>query len=221
MPILTLKFDNVHKSFVSQGQRRSILNGVSLSLAAGETMALTGESGSGKSTLLHLAAGLDQGDGGNISVCGQNITGLSETGLAELRKNKIAVVFQQFNLIPSLTAWQNIGFHARLAGRFDQEWSDALCEVLGLDDLRNHTPDQLSGGQQQRVAIARAMAVRPALLLADEPTGSLDETSGHKVLDLLLNLVSQEQTALLLVTHSTAIAERLARRVHLSHGQLT
>ncbi|MBT8154422.1 ABC transporter ATP-binding protein [Epibacterium ulvae] len=211
---------NVDKAFVAQGRRREILRGVSLKLNAGETLALTGESGSGKSTLLHLAAALDHCDVGEIYVAGQTVTDMSETKRSALRRDTVAVIFQQFNLVPSLTVWQNIALHARLAERFETDWATHLCQHLGLDELRERYPDQLSGGQQQRVAIARAMAVRPQLLLADEPTGNLDEETSHKVLDLLLDLARQEGTSLLLVTHSQAIAARTDRRLHLSQGRI-
>ncbi len=218
--IVTLVMKNVEKAFVAQGRRREILRGVSITLEAGHSLALTGESGSGKSTLLHLAAALDHCDNGEVYVSGQSVTGMSESDRSTLRRETVAVIFQQFNLVPSLTVWQNIALHARLAKTFEPEWATHLCQFLGLEELRDRYPDQLSGGQQQRVAIARAMAVRPRLLLADEPTGNLDEETSHKVLDLLLDLARQENTSLLLVTHSQAIAARTDRRLHLSKGRI-
>lgn len=217
---MTLIMKNVEKSFVAQGVRREILRGVSLTLDQGETIALTGESGSGKSTLLHIAATLEECDSGDIFLSGKKISDQSEGARALLRREKIAVIFQQYNLIPSLTVWQNITLHAQIAKRFDQTWATELCVELGIQELRDRFPDQLSGGQQQRVAIARAMAVRPQLLLADEPTGNLDERSSAKVLDALFKLVAEEKTALLLVTHSSLIADRADRRLHLSKGQV-
>ncbi len=217
---MTLKISHVQKSYSIGGEKKTVLQDVSLQLAAGETLALTGESGSGKSTLLHLAAALDDCESGDISVCGQNLTGLSERSRAKLRRDVIAVVFQQFNLVPSLSVWDNVALQARMGNRFDRNWCAELCASLGLADLRHHFPDQLSGGQQQRVAIARAMALRPALMLADEPTGNLDEATSATVMDNLLELVEQENTALMLVTHSEAIANRLSRRLHLSNGML-
>lgn len=218
---MTLKITHVQKSYTLGQQQKMVLRDVSLELAAGETLALTGESGSGKSTLLHMAAALDDYDSGDISVCGQSLTNMSETTRARLRREQVAVVFQQFNLVPSLSVWDNIALQARMGNRFDEPWCEELCTTLGLADLRYHFPDQLSGGQQQRVAIARAMALRPALMLADEPTGNLDEASSTTVMDSLLKLVAREQTALFLVTHSETIANRLSRRLHLSQGMLT
>lgn len=214
-----LTITDLHKSYPGH-QARPVLRGVSLDLAAGETLALTGESGSGKSTLLHLAAALDGFDGGEITVAGTALSRLDDAGRAALRRGPLAVVFQQFNLVPSLMVAQNLSFHARLSGREDRDWLDHLTDRLGLSDLTDRYPEQLSGGQQQRVAIGRALAGRPQLLLADEPTGNLDETASAAVLDLMLDLVAQSGTALFLVTHSARIAARLDRHVHLSGGQI-
>lgn len=199
---------------------RTILNDVSFGLAAGETVALTGESGSGKSTLLHLCAGLDQFDAGEIRINGAPLSPMDDAARAALRRDTVAVVFQQFNLIPSLTVRVNLAFHARMAGRQDAAWQSDLTARLGLSDLLDRYPEQLSGGQQQRVAIGRALAARPALLLADEPTGNLDETASDAVMGLMLDLVADSGTALLLVTHSNRIAARLGRHLHLSGGRI-
>ena len=198
----------------------TVLNGVSLTLDRGQTLALAGESGSGKSTLMHLAAGLDTPDTGSIRIDGAEVSTLDDAGRAALRRQTIGLVFQQFNLVPSLTVTQNIAFQARLAGRHDPARDADLAQRLGLADLGARYPEQLSGGQQQRVAIARALAHRPALILADEPTGNLDEATGDAVLDLLLSLVAETGAALLMVTHSDRLAARLDRRLHLSRGQL-
>jgi putative ABC transport system ATP-binding protein len=197
-----------------------VLRGVSLSLQGGGTLALTGESGSGKSTLLHLVAALDAPDAGSIRIGGTELATLDEAGRAALRRTRIGLVFQQFNLVPSLTVAQNIAFQARLAGRHDPAFCADLAGRLGLAGLDVRYPEALSGGQQQRVAIARALAHRPALILADEPTGNLDEATGDAVLDLLLQLVAETGAGLLMVTHSTRLAARLDRRLHLSRGQL-
>jgi putative ABC transport system ATP-binding protein len=199
----------------------AVLQGVSLSLDPGQTLALTGESGSGKSTLMHLAAALDTADAGTIQIDGAEISGLDDAGRARLRRDRIGLVFQQFNLIPSLTVTQNIAFQARLAGRHDAGHCAMLAERLGIAALARRYPEELSGGQQQRVAIARALANRPALILADEPTGNLDEATGDAVLDLLLDLVRDTGAALMMVTHSTRLAARLDRRLHLSRGLLS
>ena len=214
---MLLNIENLCKSYPGG---RPVLQGVSFALDAGQTLALTGESGSGKSTLLHLVAALDGFDEGEITLNGQPLSPLNDAGRAALRRNSLSLVFQQFNLIPSLTVAQNLSIHARLAGRDDPAWTDQLIERLGLAGLQNRYPENLSGGQQQRVAIGRAMATRPALLLADEPTGTLDETASAMVLDLMLSLVADTGAALLLVTHSARIAARLDRRAHLAGGQI-
>jgi len=217
---MLLSVRNVSKTYPGQNAERAVLRDVSLELEAGDTLALTGESGSGKSTLLHLVGALDQVDTGDITLMGQSYGGLGDSGRAALRRGPLALVFQQFNLIPSLTVGQNIAFQARLGGRYDADWTLQLIDRLGLADLCDRFPEQLSGGQQQRVAIGRALAPRPQLLLADEPTGNLDETASQAVLDLMLDLVADSGTALFLVTHSQQIANRLHRRLHLSGGQL-
>lgn len=199
----------------------TVLDGADLSVQAGETVALTGESGSGKSTLLHLIAGLDSADEGHISVNGTEVTTLGDPQRARLRREVLSLVFQQFNLIPSLDIATNIAFQARLADRHDADWCTRLADRLGLANLLDRFPEQVSGGQAQRVAIARALAVRPRLLLADEPTGNLDEATGDAVLDLMLELVAETGTALLMVTHSPRLAARLSRTVTLRGGRLT
>lgn len=191
-----------------------------MTLQAGETLALTGESGCGKSTLLHMVGGLDPFESGEITVDGTALGGLDDAGRAGLRRDRVGIVFQQFNLIPSLTVGRNLAFQARLAGRLDQSWLDNVTDRLGLSDFLDRYPEHLSGGQQQRVAIGRALAFRPALLLADEPTGNLDEQASDTVLDLMLQLVNDSGSALFLVTHSDRIANRLGRRLHLSGGTL-
>lgn len=198
-----------------------VLDAVSLTLDRGETLALTGESGSGKSTLLHLTAGLDRPEAGSIRIAGAAMTGADDAARAALRRDKIGLVFQQFNLIPSLSVAANIGFQARLKNDPDPALEAALAARLGLASLRDRWPEQLSGGQQQRVAIARALAARPALLLADEPTGSLDEATGDAALALMLDLAAEQGAGVILATHSARVAARCARRVHLRQGRLT
>ncbi len=219
MPVL-LRLTDLEKTYPTAEGPLAVLRGVSLDLDRGQTLALTGESGSGKSTLMHLAAALDQPDRGSVALEGQPVETLNDSGRAALRRDKIGLVFQQFNLIPSLTIAQNIAFQARLAGRHDADFEARLIDRLGLTGLGDRYPEQLSGGQQQRVAIARAIAPRPALVLADEPTGNLDETTADTVLELLLDLVQETGAALMMVTHSARLADRMDRRVHLTHGQL-
>jgi putative ABC transport system ATP-binding protein len=179
-----------------------------------------GESGSGKSTLLHLIAGLDQVDAGTIEIAGQRLEHMNEAQLANWRRTEVGLIFQQFNLIGSLKVEDNLAFQARLAGRYEPSWQAELIKRLGLADLLTRYPEQLSGGQQQRVAIGRALASRPALLLADEPTGNLDEATSDEVLQLLLDLLANSSTSLLMVTHSPRVAERLQRTELLHFGRL-
>jgi putative ABC transport system ATP-binding protein len=213
-----LSIRNLAKSYSSGGEKVAVLRGVDLTVAAGERVALTGESGSGKSTLLHLIAGLDVADGGEIIIGDQSITKLSDAGRASLRRDRLGLVFQQFNLVPSLNVHDNLAFQARLASRHDPAWQTELVERLGLGQLLRRYPEQLSGGQQQRVAIGRALAVKPLLLLADEPTGNLDEATADDVLALTRDLVARTGCAFLMVTHSARLAATLDRRVTLHAG---
>ena len=217
---MLLELKDITKSFSGVDGEVEVLRGVSLGLDAGETLALTGESGSGKSTILHISAGLEVPDGGSLHLEGVEINGLGEAERANLRRSEVGIVFQQFNLIPSLTVEANIGFQASLAGRRDKTFESELVEELGLSDQLKQYPESLSGGQQQRVAIARALAVRPKLLLADEPTGNLDESTASAVLTAMLDLVGRTGAALMVVTHSAALAGKMDRRVRLKGGVL-
>lgn len=218
---MILRVSNLNKSYRNSEEQLRVLWGVDISVAAGESVALTGESGSGKSTLLHLIAGLDQADSGEIWFGRSLVSKMSDGHLAELRRNKIGLVFQQFNLIPSLKVTDNLAFQARIAGRFDPHWQTELVDRLGLEDLLERYPEQLSGGQQQRVAIGRALAVKPLLLLADEPTGNLDEATADEVLRLARDLVRRTGCSFLMATHSARLAGTLDRQVHLSAGRAT
>jgi putative ABC transport system ATP-binding protein len=215
-----LQVQGVFKSYATPQGPLAVLAGVDLHLAARSSLALMGESGSGKSTLLHLVAGLDRLDRGSIQVGEQRLDQMSEAQLAHWRRTEIGLVFQQFNLIGSLRVDDNLAFQARLAGRFDPLWQAQLVERLGLGDLLKRYPEQLSGGQQQRVAVGRALASRPGLLLADEPTGNLDEATSDEVLQLMLDLLRDSPTSLLMVTHSPRIAARLDQQVVLHHGRV-
>ena len=206
------------KTYRSAGEQIEVLRGVNLDIAAGERVALTGESGSGKSTLLHLIAGLDRADGGEIKLGELSVSGLPDAGRAALRRDRLGLVFQQFNLIPSLNVRDNLVFQSRIAGRHDASWHDELVERLGLGNLLNRYPEQLSGGQQQRVAIGRALAVKPLLLLADEPTGNLDEATADDVLGLARDLVKRTGCGFLMVTHSARLAATLDRQINLHAG---
>ena len=211
---------DVYKSYSEAAGRTDILRGIDMDLAAGESLALTGESGSGKSTLLHLIGGLDTVDRGQVTVDGHALSALGDTALAALRRTTVGVVFQQFNLIPSLNVADNIAFQARLSGRCDTARIAYLVGRMGLEPHLRKYPEALSGGQQQRVAIARVLATAPKLVLADEPTGNLDEASAAVVLDLMLELVGETDAALLMVTHSVQLAARMGRRLHLQAGRL-
>ena len=213
-----LSIRNLSKTFSSAGEPVHVLRGVDLDLKAGERVALTGESGSGKSTLLHLIAGLDAADGGEIRLADASVSELSDAGRAELRRDRLGLVFQQFNLIPSLTVEDNLVFQSRIAGRHDPDWHREMVERLGLGRFLKRYPEQLSGGQQQRVAIGRALAVKPLLLLADEPTGNLDEDTADEVLALARDLVARSGCGFLMVTHSERLAATLDRKVNLHAG---
>ena len=217
---MLVSVENVEKAFGEGAARQRVLRGVSLDVEAGQSLAVTGESGSGKSTLLHLIGLLDTPDAGEIRLDGEAVSGLDDAGRAARRRARIGLVFQQFNLVPSLSVAGNLSLQARLAGKHDPDWIETLAGRLGLTDFLSRYPEQLSGGQQQRVAVGRALAAKPALLLADEPTGNLDEDTSANVLDLMLELCGDADAALIMATHSEAAAGRLSRRLHLTGGRL-
>jgi putative ABC transport system ATP-binding protein len=197
------------------------LRGVTVAFPAGEFTAIMGPSGSGKSTLMHLLAGLDKPSEGSVVVDGGELSGLDDKGLTALRRDKLGFVFQSFNLIPVLSARENITLPLDLAGRkVDQAWFDALIETVGLGDRLTHRPAELSGGQQQRVAIARALISRPAVVFADEPTGNLDSVSSAEVLGLLRQAVTDYGQTVIMVTHEAAAAAAADRIVLLRDGQV-
>src|ERR1700730_17303398 len=208
---IVLSVTNVTKAYRSAGEQIEVLRGVNLSIAAGERVALTGESGSGKSTLLHLIADLDRADGGEIRLADALVSDLSDAGRAALRRDRLGLVFQQFNLIPSLNVEDNLAFQSRIAGRHDAAWHAELAERLGLGGLLRRYPEQLSGGQRRGVAIGRALAIKPLLLLAEEPTGNLDEATADDVLALARDLVARTGCGFLMVTHSARLAAPAAR----------
>ena len=205
----------------SGGRPVTILDGVTLDVAPGEVVAVTGPSGSGKSTLLGLIAGLDTPTGGSVTVDGVEVTRLAEAELARFRRRTIGFVFQSYHLIPTLTAAENVAVPLELAGaeRPLETAARRLSEV-GLSERAHHYPAQLSGGEQQRVAIARAMALSPPLLLADEPTGNLDSATGAAIIELLLALNRERGSTLLLVTHDAGLAGRADRAVALRDGRV-
>ncbi len=197
----------------------NILRGIDAELAAGEAVGMVGPSGSGKTSLLMVLAGLERPTSGSITLDGQEITGLDEDALARLRRDKVGIVFQAFHLIPTMTALENVAVPLELAGVADAaERAEAALRSVGLGQRLTHLPGQLSGGEQQRVALARAFAPRPRLLLADEPTGNLDQATGAIVMDLLFSLREQTGTTLLLITHDKALAARCDRTISIADG---
>jgi putative ABC transport system ATP-binding protein len=216
--MLTIR--GLNKSYRYADARQAVLQQLDFDMAAASAVALLGESGSGKSTLLHLIAGLDRPDSGEIHFNGEALHSASEAGLAMLRRSEISLVFQQFHLISTLTVLDNIRFQAALCRRLNPDYESELIERLGLADQCRKYPQQLSRGQQQRVAIARALLHKPMLVLADEPTGNLDERSSVEVMTLFSDLVRRAGSGLLMVTHSRSMAAFMDRRVWLHNGRL-
>ncbi len=205
----------------SGGRAVEVLTDVSLEVPAGQFLAIAGPSGSGKSTLLGLIAGLDQPTAGQIEVAGVDVTALDEDGLARFRRDHVGYVFQSFHLLPTLTAQENVAVPLELAGDAGAAArAAALLAEVGLAERAHHYPVQLSGGEQQRVAVARAMARRPALLLADEPTGNLDSATGKQIIELLVGLNRRLGSTLVLVTHDAALAAHADRVVTLRDGRI-
>ena len=205
----------------SGGREVHVLTDVSLDVPAGQFLAIAGPSGSGKSTLLGLIAGLDQPTAGQIEVAGVDVTALDEDGLARFRRDHVGYVFQSFHLLPTLTAQENVAVPLELAGDAGAAArAAALLGEVGLAARAHHYPVQLSGGEQQRVAVARAMARRPALLLADEPTGNLDSATGKQIIELLVGMNRRLGATLVLVTHDTALAAHADRVVTLRDGRI-
>jgi len=216
-----LKAENLTKKVTSPEGMLTIVNDVSLDIAAGESVAIVGASGAGKSTLLALLAGLDEPTSGRITLAGADLTTLDEDGRARLRAERVGFVFQSFHLVPSLTALENVMLPLELAGRRDARAAatETLARV-GLAQRTGHYPRQLSGGEQQRVAIARGFVTRPAVLFADEPTGNLDTHTGERIVALLFDLNAESNTTLVLVTHDRTVAARCGRVLIMDSGEL-
>jgi len=216
-----IDLDGVSLTLASQAGPVEILKGIDLRIGGGETVSLVGPSGSGKTSLLMLLAGLERATGGRIAVAGVDYAGRSEDELARLRRRSIGVVFQDFHLVPTMTAQENVAIPLELGGASDA-WTRAAeaLESVGLGHRLSHYPGQLSGGEQQRTALARAVVARPAILLADEPTGNLDGQTGEQVIDLLFRLREEAQATLLLVTHDPALASRCGRQIGLADGRV-
>lgn len=218
-PVLSLQ--DAALSLNGNAGRVDILHGITLNVARGETLGLVGPSGSGKSSLLMLMGGLEQATGGKITALGQDLTAMNEDQLARFRRDHMGVVFQSFHLIPTMTALENVATPLELAGARDAfARASAELAAVGLADRANHYPAQMSGGEQQRVALARASAPRPDLLLADEPTGNLDEANGAVIMDLLFDLRDRHGATLVLVTHAPELAARCDRVVRLRDGRI-
>jgi putative ABC transport system ATP-binding protein len=216
-----IDLDNVHLMLDSTAGSVNILRGITLQIGAGETVSVMGPSGSGKTSLLMVIAGLERQTSGRIAVAGADLARLDEDGLARLRRDAIGIVFQNFHLVPTMTALENVAIPLELAGTRDAFARAAEClQSVELAHRLTHYPGQLSGGEQQRVALARAFASRPKVILADEPTGNLDGTTGEHVIDLLFALSAQHGTTLLLVTHNPALARRCEREIRLVDGRI-
>ncbi|WP_127091441.1 ABC transporter ATP-binding protein [Aquabacter cavernae] len=216
-PVISLS--DVDLSLGAGAARVHVLKSLSLSIASGETVGLIGPSGSGKSTLLMVMAGLERADRGSVKVAGAELSGLNEDALARFRGAHVGIVFQSFHLIPTMTAIENVAVPLELAGRPDAfARAAAELEAVGLGARMRHYPSQLSGGEQQRVAVARALAPQPDILVADEPTGNLDEATGRHIMDLLFDAHRARGTTLVLVTHDPVLAARCGRVVRLRSG---
>ncbi|RMA41175.1 ABC transporter ATP-binding protein [Rhodophyticola porphyridii] len=218
-PILSLT--DTRLALDGNAGRVEILHGITLRIARGETVGLVGPSGSGKSSLLMLMGGLDRATGGRVMALGHDLTAMNEDQLARFRREHMGVVFQSFHLIPTMTALENVATPLELAGHADAfERAEAELAAVGLADRLHHYPSQMSGGEQQRVALARAAAPRPDILLADEPTGNLDETNGAAIMDLLFGLRDRHGATLVLVTHASDLAARCDRVIRLRDGRI-
>ncbi|MFI1369576.1 ABC transporter ATP-binding protein [Streptomyces griseochromogenes] len=218
-----VRVEDVHRSYGRGPAAVHALRGVSFEVPRGELVALKGRSGSGKTTLLNIVGGLDTPDRGRAEVDGRDLAGLGESGLLELRRDRIGFVFQSFGLIPILSAAENVGVPLRLRRaepREREERVELLLSLVGLADHAAQRPGELSGGQQQRVAIARALANRPALLIADEPTGQLDAETGHAVMELLRDVVRGERATALVATHDAALLDLADRVLELRDGEI-
>lgn len=216
-----IHLEDVQLTLGQGAARTEILRGISLSILAGETVAVLGASGSGKSSLMAVISGLERATSGNVRVLGEDMGALGEDQLARLRGRSIGVVLQAFHLLPTMTALQNVMVPMELVGAPQpRERAQAELAAVGLAARENHYPAQLSGGEQQRVAIARATAPAPKLLLADEPTGNLDAATGAKIIDLLFDRVAAAGAGLLVITHDPAVAERAGRILRIADGRL-
>lgn len=216
-----LNIENLEKTYSSGAKKLTVLHDISFGIEEGATFSIVGPSGSGKTTLLGLCAGLDHSDSGNIELCGVQLNSLGEDERALLRNKKVGFVFQDFQLLPTLTALENVAVPLELQGdKNAAKIGMELLEKVGLADRFHHYPSQLSGGEQQRVAVARAFSNKPAILFADEPTGNLDAETGEKVVDLLFNLNKELGTTLVIVTHDIELSQKTQHTLRLKGGKI-
>jgi putative ABC transport system ATP-binding protein len=216
-----LKINGLEKTYTSGSKQLTVLQNVSFDIEKGQTFSIVGPSGSGKTTLLGLCAGLDEPNSGTIELCGYDLNTLNEDERAELRNKEVGFIFQNFQLLPTLTALENVSVPLELQGAKDAaSRAKELLEKVGLGDRVHHYPSQLSGGEQQRVALARAFSNRPSILFADEPTGNLDEETGEKVIQLLLELNKDAGTTLVIISHDLDLAARTQQILRLKGGQI-
>ena len=216
-----LNVNQLGKTYTSGSKQLTVLQDISFSIDKGDTFAIVGPSGSGKTTLLGLCAGLDRPDTGNIELCGQNLAELNEDGLALLRNREVGFIFQNFQLLPTLSALENVVVPLELQGKKNASAIGMdLLHKVGLKERFHHYPSQLSGGEQQRVALARAFSARPSILFADEPTGNLDQETGEKVVNLLFELNEEAGTTLVIVTHDMELAKKTQRILRLKGGKI-
>ena len=218
IPSLVIK--NLNKGFESSGESFEVFRDLSFEIDPNSATALIGESGSGKTTLIHLIAGLEPPDSGTIEVEGFDIWKYSEEKRADFRLHNVSIIFQQYNLIPSLNVLNNIKFHSQLIKKFDQEFQDELVELLGLKKLLKKYPEEISGGQQQRVAIARAILTKPKIVLADEPTGNLDEDNSLKVANAFELLLSRYNSTVFIATHSKDLANKMNAKLLIKNKKI-
>lgn len=210
---------NISKHFNQGKNTIQVLSDVNLSIESGEIIALLGKSGSGKTTMLSLMAGLEKPDHGNIMMDETDLSRLSEEQLCDWRAKNLGIIFQQFHLIPHLTAWENVQLSLEINNHPDKSLATNWLDMVGLESRKDHFPAMLSGGEQQRVAIARALVFNPKLLLADEPTGNLDVETGKKVIEILFSMVRKNKTTMILVTHDEELAQKADRVIRLSGGK--
>jgi putative ABC transport system ATP-binding protein len=216
-----LKITGLEKTYTSGNKQLTVLQNISFDVEKGQTFSIVGPSGSGKTTLLGLCAGLDEPNSGHVELCGQDLNSLNEDQRAQLRNKEVGFIFQNFQLLPTLTALENVSVPLELQGNKDAiKTSLALLDKVGLADRVHHYPSQLSGGEQQRVALARAFANSPSILFADEPTGNLDEETGEKVIQLLFDLNKEAGTTLVIISHDLDLANRTQQILRLKGGQI-